>query len=336
MVARKYLVTGGSGFIGSALVKSLVRQGHRVRVLDDNSRGALRRLEDIDGQFEFVAGDIRDPEVVRRACQGVDSVCHLAYINGTEFFYSKPALVLEVGVKGMLNVLDGCRAENVPELLLMSSSEVYQTPPVLPTPETVPLVVPDPLQARYSYGGGKIISELLAINYGRTDFSRVLIVRPHNVFGPDMGFEHVIPQFARRMREQIQSGASLDHVPFAIQGNGQETRAFIYIDDFAQAMETVLEHGQHLEIYHVGNDQESSIAEVAHHVARSMKATIDLQPGELLPGSTARRCPDISKVRALGFEPKITLAEGVQRYVQWFLAAEPDLLTATNERKASS
>ncbi len=269
--------------------------------------------------MEFVAGDIRDPECVRRACRGMDSVCHLAYINGTEFFYSKPALVLEVGVKGMLNVLDGCRAEGVTELLLMSSSEVYQTPPVLPTPETVPLVVPDPLQARYSYGGGKIISELLAINYGRTDFSRVVIVRPHNVFGPDMGFEHVIPQFAVRVRDlRVQQKLPTGSLPFPIQGSGQETRAFIYIDDFSAGMEKILEHGKHLEIYHLGNDKESSIAEVAQHIAESMRVPIELQPGELLPGSTLRRCPDISKVRHLGFEPRISLGEGIGHYVEWF------------------
>ena len=331
MPSRKYLVTGGSGFIGSALVKTLVRQGHHVRVLDDNSRGAARRLEDVASEIEFIAGDIRDPETVRRACAGRESVCHLAYINGTEYFYSKPALVLEVGVKGMLNVLDGCRAEGVPELVLMSSSEVYQTPPLLPTPETVPLVVPDPLQARYSYGGGKIISELLAINYGRDDFSRVLIVRPHNVFGPDMGFEHVIPQFAARL-----SDLRADHDPrsgplaFPIQGSGTETRAFIDIDDFCQGMEVVLEHGQHLEIYHLGNDTESSIAEVAEKVAFSMKVPIALQPGELLPGGTLRRCPDISKVRALGFSPRISLSQGIERYIRWFETSAESLRKVTS------
>ena len=85
-------------------------------------------------------------------------------------------------------------------LVLASSSEVYQTPPQVPTDESAPLVVPDPLNPRYSYGGGKIISELMAINYGRKYFERVLIFRPHNVYGPDMGFEHVIPQFALRLK----------------------------------------------------------------------------------------------------------------------------------------
>ena len=108
-----------------------------------------------------------------RATRGVDCVCHLAYINGTEFFYDQPELILEVAVKGMMNVLDACLADGVRDLIVASSSEVYQTPPTIPTPEDVPLVVPDVINPRYSYGGGKIVSELLAVNYGRKHFDRV-------------------------------------------------------------------------------------------------------------------------------------------------------------------
>lgn len=317
MSARKYLVTGGSGFIGSSLVKSLVRGGHQVRVFDDNSRGSLERLREVLDDVEFVVGDIREPQQVRRACEGMDAVCHLAYVNGTEYFYSKPALVLEVGVKGMLNVLDGCRAEGVPELLLMSSSEVYQTPPVIPTPEEVPLLVPDVMEARYSYGGGKIISELLAINYGREGFSRVMVVRPHNVYGPDMGFQHVIPQFAQRLQQMpVRSDNAVSEFP--IQGSGEETRSFVYIDDFSRGMEVVLEHGQHLQVYHLGTDEEVAIGEVARMVAGAMGRRIEVRAGELMSGSTARRCPDITKVRALGFQPSVKLADGIGHYVDWF------------------
>ncbi len=138
------LVTGGSGFIGSALVKALVRDGHSVRVLDDNSRGAPRRLKEVEDDVEFIGGDIRDPAVVARAVRGVDEVHHLAFVNGTEFFYSAPELVLDVGVKGMINVIDACRSEGVGKLILASSSEVYQTPPQVPTDEHAPLQVPDP------------------------------------------------------------------------------------------------------------------------------------------------------------------------------------------------
>ena len=132
-MSSRILVTGGSGFIGSALVKALVRGGHKVRVLDDNSRGAPRRLKDVEKDIEFIAGDIRDASAVTAAVRGMDEVHHLAYVNGTEFFYTKPELILEVAVKGMMNVLDACARHGVRELVLASSSEVYQTPPRVPT-----------------------------------------------------------------------------------------------------------------------------------------------------------------------------------------------------------
>ncbi len=152
---RTFLVTGGTGFLGAALVRGLLASGARVRSLDDDSRGARRRLAGVESQVEFVRGDVRDPPTVAKAVAGVDCVCHLAYLNGTEFFYSKPDLVLEIAVKGMMNVIDACRAHAVRDLVLASSSEVYQTPASVPTDESVPLSVPDVSNPRYSYGGGK-------------------------------------------------------------------------------------------------------------------------------------------------------------------------------------
>src|SRR5205823_5032798 len=131
--------------------------------------------------IEFYEGDIRNPEAVAKAVEGVDAVCHLAFVNGTEYFYSMPELVLEVGVKGIMNVVDACLKNNVGELVLASSSEVYHEPALIPTDESVSMCVPDPLNPRYSYAAGKLISEIVALNYGRTRFGRVIVFRPHNV-----------------------------------------------------------------------------------------------------------------------------------------------------------
>jgi nucleoside-diphosphate-sugar epimerase len=314
---RKILVTGGSGFIGSALVKALVRAGEKVRVLDDNSRGRPRRLTDVEKDIEFIAGDIRNAAAVEKATQGIDEVHHLAFVNGTEFFYSAPELVLDVGVRGMTNVIDACRKHGVGSLVLASSSEVYQTPPHIPTAEDAPLVVPDPLNPRYSYGAGKLISEVMAINYGRKYFERVLIFRPHNVYGPDMGFEHVVPQFALRMCKLDQQQPT-GRLRFEIQGTGLETRSFCHIDDLVAGVMLMREKGEHRGIYHIGTAEEVAIADLAKRVAAHAGRDIDLIPGKPAPGGTMRRCPDISKLGRLGYKPRVPLNVGLAPTLDWY------------------
>ena len=317
MKNKKYLVTGGTGFIGNALVRSLVKKGHQVRVLDNNFRGVTDRLNDVLKKIELVEADVRDVETVQKACKGVDSVIHLAFINGTEFFYKKPELVLEVGVKGIINVIDGCIKENVKELILASSSEVYQTPNVVPTDETIPMFIPDPLNPRYSYAGGKIISELMTINYGRKYFDKAIIFRPHNVYGPDMGWEHVVPQFVMRMKEICEKTQD-ERVKFPIKGTGKETRAFVFIDDFIEGLMIVLEKGEHLRIYNIGTMEEISVEKVAIEVGKYFEREIIIVPGEPARGGTPRRCPDITKLKKLGYNPKIPFKKGLQIAAKWY------------------
>ena len=301
MNGRSYLVTGGTGFLGSALTRRLVQAGARVRVLDNNSRGRVSRLHDVERQIEFMQGDVRDAAAVDRACDGIDVVCHLAFINGTEFFYSKPDLVLDVAVKGIVNVIEAAVRRRVPELLVMSSSEVYHEPDEIPTDERVALSIPDCLNPRYSYAAGKILHEVMAVNNGR-HFQRVTIIRPHNVYGADMGEEHVIPQFVARMKS-LQSHRT-DPIPFTIQGTGRQTRSFVYVDDFIDGVMLVLERGEHLGIYHI----------VAEHFGRPIK----IVPGPPADGGTNRRCPDITKIMKLGYRPQYTLREALPGVVAWY------------------
>lgn len=316
MKSKHILVTGGTGFLGRSLIRRLIKDGHRVRVLDNDWRGAHHKLADVRRDFEFVQADIRDGGKVRRACKGIDSLFHLAFINGTEHFYTIPETVLEVGVLGMMNVVQGAIQAEVPELITASSSEVYQVPPHVPTKEDVPLSIPDPLNPRYSYGGGKILSELVTLNYGRKFFERALVFRPHNVFGPDMGWEHVIPQFVIRMKMATQKSQGI--IRFPIQGSGRETRAFVYIDDFTDGLMKVFNKGRHLNIYHIGTDQEKSIRSVAEEVAGYFHRSIQIVPGQVQSGSTPRRCPDIGKIKKLGFRPRVAFHEGVGLTAAWY------------------
>jgi dTDP-glucose 4,6-dehydratase/UDP-glucose 4-epimerase len=314
---KKYLVTGGTGFIGAALVKRLVFDGHAVRVLDNNFRGALSKLGEVINDLEFIEADIRDADTVIKSARGMDSLIHLAFINGTEFFYSMPELVLDVGVRGMLSVIEACRENGIGELVLASSSEVYQTPLVVPTDETAPLSIPDVLNPRYSYAGGKIISELIAINYGRQGFERVMIFRPHNVYGPDMGWEHVLPQFILRAVDLIKTNPA-GAIKFPIKGDGSQTRAFVYIDDFIAGVVCILDRGEHLNIYHIGNPEEITIRQAAERVIACFGREAEIITGPAPEGETPRRCPDINKLRQLGFEPRVSFDAGIIPTAQWY------------------
>lgn len=315
----KYLVTGGSGFIGSAIVRRLVQDGREVVVLDNNSRGDAARLADILDRIEFVQGDVRSVDTVRSALRGVDCCLHLAAVNGTENFYNHPELVLDVGLRGMLAVVDACRLEDVKDLIVASSSEAYQTPVNVPTDESVELVVPDPLNPRYSYGGSKLVSELITFNYCRNDFDRAIVFRPHNVYGPDMGWEHVLPQFIVRAANNADATPQ-GMVPFPIQGDGRQTRAFIFIDDFTDGLMKIIDDGEHMNIYHIGTQEECTIREIAEVVFEHIGRQPDIQAGPAAPGGTLRRCPDISKLKGLGFAPKINLRDGIGQTTDWYVA----------------
>jgi nucleoside-diphosphate-sugar epimerase len=297
-MSRFYLVTGGTGFLGSSLVRRLLIAGHRVRVLDNQARGSLVRLAD-----------------VQHVC-GVDGVWHLAFINGTEFFYTMPDLVLEVGIKGIMNVIDACLKQGVGELIVASSSEVYQKAPIVPTDETAPLSIPDPLNPRYSYAAGKLISEIVALNYGRSHFDRVLVFRPHNVYGPNMGWEHVIPEFILRMK--VACSQHTDPVPFPIQGDGKQTRAFVFVDDFIDGLMLVMEKGEHLNIYHIGTSAEVTIESLAGMVGEYFGRRVAVATSTPALGGTLRRCPDIQKLAALGYAPKCSLRDGLHITAKWY------------------
>jgi nucleoside-diphosphate-sugar epimerase len=318
----RHLVTGGAGFVGSALVRRLLAEGHDVTVLDRFSRGKESR---IPAGARIVKADIREP--LPPAAWGCDTIWHLAYVQGTQTFYADPKDVIDVALKGMMNVLDYAASRyhpdtgQHPDLFLVSSSEVYQNPPegMFPTDETVPLSVPDVTNPRYSYGGGKIACELAILAYAQAGLlNRGVIVRPHNIYGPDMGNEHVIPEFAARMRD-LPAGETR----FPIQGTGDETRSFCFIDDCVDGLMCLYERGEDRNVYHLGNpNEEHTIRDLAHLVAAWFHQNVEVVPGKLPKGSPTRRLPDIAKLEALGFAPKVTLEEGLAPTLEWYAAQQ--------------
>lgn len=315
----KVLVTGGAGFIGSALVRRLAAEDHEVVVLDDMSRGRADRLDGV--RRHIIQADVRNTESVAWAMHGCDWVFHAAYLQGTQTFYANPRQVLDVALRGVLSVLDACAASGCGNLMLISSSEAYQVASQVPTPETIALSVPDPLNPRYSYGGGKIASELAALAWQRDGvLDKAVIARPHNIIGPDMGREHVVPEFALRMNRLVQAQPE-GIIEFPIQGSGEETRSFCYIDDCVDQLMVLLDAPEPASIYNVGTMEERTIAGVALAVATCYGRDIKVMPGKLPQGSPPRRLPDMSKLRdTFGIAPEVGFGTAVKRTVEWYQA----------------
>ena len=302
---KNVLITGGSGFIGSAITEYIVKNKFNAIVFDNNSRGNLRRLSKIRKKIKFIKGDIRNKKKLLSINGNIDTVIHLAYVNGTKFFYKKPYEILDIAVNGLLNILEFCKKKKVKNFFLASSSEVYQSPIKIPTDEKEMLKIPDIHNPRYSYGGGKIFSELYGIHFAKKYLRKFVIFRPHNVYGKDMGNDHVIPEFLNRFKKLG------NKKNFLIYGTGNEIRSFIHINDFISGFDKVFKKGKNLEIYNIGTEEKIKISNLALLISRILKKPIKFKKTKILKGSPNIRCPNINKIKKLGFKQKIRLKKGI-------------------------
>jgi len=315
----KILVTGGAGFIGYHLATRLAENGNEVTLYDNLFRGRMdndfKALVEMPN-VKFINADLTRSSALSNLDKDFDIVYHLAAINGTKYFYEIPHKVLKVNILALINVLDFLASSDCGKLVWTSSSEVYSGTEMaygvdIPTGESIPLTINDVRNPRFSYAGSKIAGELLCLNYSRAYSLNVGIVRPHNIYGPRMGFEHVIPEFLTRIFKRED--------PFKVYG-GDQTRAFCYIDDFVTTMEKLGSAKVQTDIFNIGNDKEEikikKLAVKLFEIADFHPEIEILEPPE---GSVPRRCPDIKKAKeVLGFDPKINLDEGLEKTRDWY------------------
>lgn len=320
----KVLIAGGAGFIGLHLAKYLAEKRDDVTICDNLFRGEMdSELTDLikSENVEFVNADLTDGKEFEKIEPDFDLVYHLAAINGTNFFYDIPHVVLRVNVLTLLNTLDWLTRKNCQKLIWTSSSEVYAGAIALnkvpvPTPEDIPLVIEDVFNPRFSYAASKIVGESLCLNYARSCGLNVSIVRPHNIYGPRMGYEHVIPQFITRIIRRED--------PFRIYG-GSQSRAFCFIEDLVRGLASIGESPKtNNEIVNIGNDKEEiTIINLTGKMFDLFHFHPELEILPPLKGSVNRRCPDITKARELlGYEPQIDLNTGLQRTYDWYLKCQ--------------
>lgn len=281
-----------------------------MRVLDDGSRGRMHRLEDIRSDFEYIHADIRNSAAVSKASLGIDVVFHLAFINGTANFYSRPAEILDIGINGMYNILNAVQQNRIEQFFLASSSEVYQVPTKFPTPVEVPLVVPDVSNPRYSYGLGKIVQEFV-LAHAAPGLTRKIVFRPHNIYGPDMGNMHVIPELFEKIRDSTDGKLKL-------KGDGSQARSFCFIDDFVEAINIIFDSQIQTETFNIGTHEEVTVRELAQQIMSEMDYNLEVKLSKAPTGETNRRLPDISRIQSLGFKQRVDLASGLNMYHKWF------------------
>jgi len=322
MQKEKILVTGGAGFIGFHLALWLAEKNNDVFILDDFSRGQ----EDHDfnnliskKNVTFLKRDITK-ESAFNGLNGFDYIFHLAAINGTANFYNVPDKVIKVGVLGTINILDWFKNQEKGKLLFTSSSETYagalhllEDNFPIPTPEDIPMVINDPTNPRWSYGGSKIMGEILINSYMKAFdlHKRLCIIRYHNIYGPRMGFEHVVPQFIERILKK--------ETPFQIYG-ADATRTFCYVSDAIEATYRVISSPKMMgQTVNVGrSDGELQILDLAKQLFEIANYDVPFEINKPPQGSVNRRCPDVKKLNSIGFLPEVSLKVGLEKCFDWY------------------
>jgi len=321
---NRVLITGGAGFIGFHLSKRLANRGFQVDILDNLSRSrmdeelcALINRENVT----FTKKDITKLETWESLpLNHYDTVYHFAALNGTENFYKRPTEVLKIGCLSTLYLLEWVtQQENKPKLVYSSSSEVYAATAALlgdnfpiPTPETISPSIGDVKNVRWSYAGGKLIGEIAFFCYAAahniTDFN---IIRFHNIYGPRMGNKHVISQFIERYLK--------NEKPFIVYG-GDNTRSFCFVEDALDALDKITQSSDALgDIVHIGNDDEEiEIEKVAEILFEINGEKADLIIESAPEGSVKRRCPNIDKIKNMGYHKSTTLREGFKVTYDWY------------------
>ncbi|MGM0652815.1 MAG: SDR family oxidoreductase [Bacillota bacterium] len=305
-----YLVTGGAGFIGSNIVRKLVEQGERVRVLDDFSTGKRENLSGLESEIELREGSLTDREAVKGALQGVRYVLHQGAIPSVPRSVANPVRSNEVNITGTLNLLEGAREAGVERFVYAASSSAYGDTEVLPKVEDMPA---DPLSP---YAVAKYSGELYARVYADIFDLPTVSLRYFNIFGPyqDPASEYaaVIPKFILTMLKR--------EAP-VIYGDGEQSRDFTYIDNAVEANLLACRSGKvgRGEVLNVACGERYSLNELVHDLNEILGTNIQPAYSGARVGDVKHSLADISKAEELlGYRVEVDFKEGLKRTAEWF------------------
>jgi UDP-glucose 4-epimerase len=320
-MSKKVLIIGGAGFIGMRITKALASKGYQITIADNFFRGRMDEdLKEIinKNDIRVVSDDFTKQESFRALDGDYDFVYMLASVVGVEYTQKIPNELIRINTLLIINTLEWLKHTECKKVLFTSTSECYagtieEFGYIVPTPETVPLTISDISHPRFTYAVTKMLGESGFLQYSKVYGFDCTIIRYHNVYGPRMGFKHVIPQVVQRFLK--------NENPFKIFGSDQ-TRAFNFIDDAVSgtigAMESENTNG---EIIHIGDmDAEITIEELVLYIGDLLKYTGTFVRDDAHSGSVSRRCPDTTKASNLfGYQPKTGWKDGVKQTVSWYV-----------------
>lgn len=299
------LVTGGAGFIGSNLVQRLLNEGHEVTVLDNLSSGYRTNLRPFP-EVRLLIGDVRDPSIVEQGVKGAEVVFHLAASVGNTRSIEHPVIDAETNVLGTLNVLEAARRNRIRKMVFSSSAGVFGELKTLPIREDH-CVEPDS-----PYGATKLCAEKLCLAYAKLYGLEAICLRYFNVFGVNQRYDaygNAIPIFAHKL---------VFGQPITIFGDGEQTRDFVNVRDVANANYLAGMNQGVSGAFNLGSGSRVTINELVRQMESVSGLSSQTVHGNPRPGDVRHSLADISGIRsAIGFEPQVSLGEGLREYMDW-------------------
>jgi UDP-glucuronate decarboxylase len=299
------LIAGGAGFLGSHLTELLINNGYGITVVDDISSGRESNLAGVMPDIEFVRKDISLFDSPKK----FDVIINLASRASRVEWETLPVEVALSNSIGNNNLIK-LALKNEALYVYASSSEIYGNAEVVPTPETYIGKV-STTGSRSPYDEGKRFGEALVKSYEREYKLRNLVIRFFNTYGPRMRGGEFYGRVIDRFIQQALAGD-----PITVYGDGTQTRSFTYVSDSADALYTLIKSGKEGEVYNVGNDKETTVIDLARYVKKLCRSDSPIEFHPLPDDDPLRRAADISKLRRLGFEHKVSLADGLSRMIQ--------------------
>jgi nucleoside-diphosphate-sugar epimerase len=312
-LTSKVLITGGAGFIGSNLADGLIREGAKVTILDNFLTGFQENLDEIDGDFDLIVGDITDPAIVKKAVEGCEVIFHEAALPSVPRSVDDPIETHRICVDGTMNLLMAARDAKVRRFVYAASSSAYGDQPVLPKVETM---CPDPLSP---YAAAKLTGELYARAFNSVYGLETLSLRYFNVFGPRQNPGSMYSGVISRFTDALMSGKTP-----VIYGDGEHSRDFTYIDNVVAANISAAQTTKGIgETMNVANGERITLNELLETLKRVTgitNVTADHQPGR--KGDVRDSQADNRRaIESLDYKTLVGLEEGLRRTVDWWKAS---------------